>query len=324
MKKWLILALISGAFFATQVNAQSLRLDFNLSTGAQFDAEMEKRENTENLTSGIFNGDWISTVVRSYGPIGLGYFHKVGPGSIYLGGAYSHYAYLATRDDVGLSGYFALVSVGKYEYTLMDYEGGYEFKVGEVTLTPKVGRRSYEKKYEATGTEFATIDGSIISGAYEKNLNGDSSGLYAALVAEMELGDKLNLYIEGVKSMGPLTGSANMKERSRAFIGPVMGTLFNRTTMDQEVDYTSLKFGFKIKPDDTLSLNIGIQHDTFSVSYPGRFDVAVFDITNIATLVITSLDSIPDWMVTQMIWSKSYDDKRTGLYVGFTKDINFY
>ena len=122
--------------------------------------------------------------------------------------------------------------------------------------------------------------------------------------------------------MGPLTGSANMKVGSLAFLGPVMGTGSTRTTMDQEVDYTNFKFGFKIKPDDTLSLNIGIQHDTFSVSYPGRFDVTVASAGG-AMDMVTSLDSIPNWMVTQMLWSKSYDDKRTGLYVGLTKDINF-
>lgn len=322
MRKWLILALIPGAFFATQLNAQTLRIDFNLSAGAQFDAEMEKRENTENLMGGVFNGDWKSTEGLSYGPIGLGYFHKVGPGRIYLGGAYSHYAYSATHNDMGLGGYFAMTSVGKYEYTLMDYEGGYEFKVGKVTLTPKVGRRSYEKKYEATVTSFMPVGGFMGFGTDEKNLDGDSSGLYAALVAEMELTDKLNLYIEGAKSMGPLTGSANMKVGSRAFVGPLMGTSSTRTTMDQEVDYTNFKFGFKIKPDDTLSLNIGIQHDTFSVSYPGRFDVTVASLGGAMTMR-TSLDSIPNWMVTQMLWSKSYDDKRTGLYVGLTKDINF-
>lgn len=122
--------------------------------------------------------------------------------------------------------------------------------------------------------------------------------------------------------MGPLTGSANMKVGSRAFLGPAMITSSTRTTMDQEVDYTNLKFGFKIKPDATTSLNIGIQHDTFSVSYPGRFDVSVVSIGS-AFAMGTSLDSIPNWMVTQMLWSKSYDDKRTGLYVGLTKDINF-
>lgn len=334
MRRWMILALLPGVFFTAQLQAQTIRLDFNLSRGLQFDAGLEDRLGMQGVISPFWggvsgNGGWSTAEGLTFGPVGLGYLHEVGPGRIYLGASYSQYSYTGDYATVGSSLFgssVGTVSIDKYEYTLLDYEAGYEFKLDKVTLLPKIGRRSYEKSYEASGFAMGATGAFVTS---NDTVNGNSSGLYGALAVEHELVDGLGLYFEGAKSLGAMTGSADIAQGSNiTTIGlgsaGMMG-LSRIGTADQEVEFTTMKLGFKVRAGDNVTVSIGFQKDNFSISYPGRFDVNILaqssgSFTSASTS--TSADNINDWMVRQALWGGSQEDARTGFYFGITKDID--
>lgn len=322
MRKWLILALIPGAFFATQLNAQTLRIDAILSGSGSFKSEMEQREKFSALIGGQMNGDWTYAGGAGLGPVSLSYLHAAGPGRLYLGGSYQGYNYTAEHTDISLlAGGIRMATVEEYSYSMGDVEVGYEIKSGKVTITPKIGNRSYSKTYSNS-----SMDLGLIFSANSLTHTGDASGLYAGLGFDVDLNDKVAFSIEGITSAGPMKGSA---ERTFNSFGSALGLGYvdvGTASMDMEVEFVSARAGIKLKGSNGFSVKFGVQYDEFKTGYPNQFTFGVGGGSLYDALGISGpyMSGVTDLLIyNPILWEKKYSDTRTGLFVGLTKDIDF-
>lgn len=339
MRKWLILALLPGAFFAAQLNAQTLRIDVNASTGLSFDNEIQNRVVTEDILNPLiqgFTGDWNMNESIGLGPIALTYFHPLGGGRLAVGLSHERYSYSGDFTSVlesgGING-IGMGTVDSYKYSQTDIFAGYEIKADKLLITPKIGRRAYSKEYASTRTDlFVPTMGISVFGSKDSSAEGSASGLYFGVGAEFALADGISLIAEYATTMSPLTGSADLADSYSLIMagaGVAQANLqFGSSSNDMEVDYTGYKLGMQFGAD-TLKFRVGIMQDSYSISYPGRMDFgmgitagALGSSTAIAH-PFTDSDATKEWLVRQAVWGGKGTDKRMGIFYGVTKDINF-
>lgn len=316
MKLFLMITFVPAFFFAAQLNAQSIRLDIVGSGNASFKSEMEQREKFNSLLYARMNGQWSYAGGNGVGPAGLTYFHEAGPGRFFIGGRYQGYNYSASHTDVSVFTVH-MANVAEYKLSIVDAEIGYEIKSGSVTVTPKLGRRGYNKSYSNSSLELAYYVASNSS-----SYSGDTAGLYAGLGLEVALTDRVALVLDGIASAGPMKGSAEM---THTLFGSYLGQ--NRLdvssqSMDMEVAFTSARAGFKMLAVDGLSIVVGVQSDEFKTGYPNQFTIGFEsnELTGNSGFYTSSLAST--LVYNPIMWEKNYSDTRTGIYAGITMDFD--
>lgn len=342
MRKWLILALLPGAFFAAQLNAQTLRIDVNASTGLSFDNEIQNRVVTEDILNPLirgFTGDWNMNESIGLGPVALTYFHPLGGGRLAVG--LSHERYSLTGDFASIlnlnganNAGIGMGTVDSYKYSQTDLFAGYEIKADKLLITPKIGRRAYSKEYASTRTDMF-LGSALVSSAFASktsSVEGDASGLYLGIGAEFAVADGIALIAEYSTTVSPLTGTADMADGlsliSVNAFGPGATVITGSSSNDMEVDYTGYKLGMQFGAD-TLKFKVGIMQDSYSISYPGRMDFGMiinanaFGSSSAITHPFTDSDATETWLVRQAVWGGKGTDKRMGIFYGVTKDINF-
>jgi len=339
MRKWLILALLPGAFFAAQLNAQTLRIDVNASTGLSFDNEIQNRVVTEDILNPLiqgFTGDWNMNDSIGLGPIALTYFHPLGGGRLAVGLSHERYSYSGDFTSVlkfGVINGIGMGTIDSYKYSQTDIFAGYEIKADKLLITPKIGRRSYSKEYASTRTDlFMGAGGMSIFGSKGSSAEGSASGLYLGVGAEFALADGISLIAEYATTMSPLTGSADLADSYSLIMAgagvAVTNLRFGSSSNDMEVDYTGYKLGMQFGAD-TLKFKVGIMQDSYSISYPGRMDFGMsinagaLGSSTAITHPFTDSDATETWLVRQAVWGGKGTDKRMGIFYGVTKDINF-
>lgn len=339
MRKWLILALLPGAFFAAQLNAQTLRIDAYASTGLSFDNEIQNRVVTEDILNPLiqgFTGDWNMNDSIGLGPIALTYFHPLGGGRLAVGLSHERYSYSGDFTSVlkfGVINGIGMGTIDSYKYSQTDIFAGYEIKADKLLITPKIGRRSYSKEYASTRTDlFMGAGGMSIFGSKGSSAEGSASGLYLGVGAEFALADGISLIAEYATTMSPLTGSADLADSYSLIMagagGAAANLRFGSSSNDMEVDYTGYKLGMQFGAD-TLKFKVGIMQDSYSISYPGRMDFGMIinagalGSSTAITHPFTDSDATETWLVRQAVWGGKGTDKRMGIFYGVTKDINF-